>query len=106
MSDREQFEQAIKTASGCNRPNSSDYFTGEFNLTVFAECLTRNQQAKIDALELDAKRYRWLRGSFINPNGELRVACGANIGFGIKRYLDIALDEAIDKEIANDTTNN
>lgn len=39
MTTQTEFEKAIETANRCNRPNSSDFFIGEFNLTVFAECI-------------------------------------------------------------------
>lgn len=47
MNEREQFEKAIQTADKCNRPNSSDYFIGDFNLTVFAECLAQQAQEPV-----------------------------------------------------------
>lgn len=47
----------------------------------------------------DAARYRWLRANF-GHHEELAVARYVDIPAGIKRYLDISLDEAVDAGMA------
>jgi hypothetical protein len=51
IEDASQFDHvdmvnAIHKATGCNRPLSSDYFTGDINLTVFLEEMFKAQAAR------------------------------------------------------------
>jgi hypothetical protein len=51
IEDASQFDHvdmvnAIYKATGCNRPLSSDYFTGDINLTVFIEEMFKAQAAR------------------------------------------------------------
>jgi hypothetical protein len=63
------------------------------------ESLYEKTARELEALRLDAERYRWLRGSFDKPcdyvviRNEWREA-------GVKRFADLSLDDAIDKELA------
>jgi hypothetical protein len=46
QSDHVELVNAIHKATGCNRPLSSDYFTGDINLTVFLEEMFKAQAAR------------------------------------------------------------
>jgi hypothetical protein len=78
----------------CARLMNKDIKAANFIHTQYEEI--QRIQSIIKENEADAKRYRFIRAGFTRSN-KLVVAIDSDIPRGIKRYLDIHLDENVDE---------
>jgi hypothetical protein len=58
---------AANRAVGCNRPQSCDYFTGDFNLTVFLEEMLKLIEAR-QSSQSEPVAYRWYEEKYGDYN--------------------------------------